>query len=303
MNILRRGLASVVLLLLNADAVPAAGEHPDDFYQDFRGGRFQDALFQKVGRDPGRQVRPEAGGLRITLPAGPQSYPQTGILPRFQVRGDFEITLSYDILALEPPKTGYGSGVMLWIQAGEKQGTAAIARRHRVKEGSVYVADRATEQANGPPQHDEQFFSTRTKSGKLRLQRSGETIHYLVAKGASESFQELRQISFGTADLVAVRVMADPGGSRSTLDVLLKDLRFHTEKLPLAGGEKSERNWLIWLVVAGLLGFTIAMVLWWKRKHRLAAQPAKASRPKANPVASNTTTPFAAQKRGDGSGR
>jgi hypothetical protein len=263
-----RRMRSHVLLLLAAAGL--AGDLPADFYQNFRGGRYQDALFQKVGGDPERQVCPEAEGLRLRLPAGEQAWPPAGILPRFGLHGDFAITLSYEVLTLEPPKSGYGSGVVIWVLSGdERQGTAAIARSCRVREGSVYVLDRALPQADGQLHHDEDFVPTASPFGKLRLQRTGDTLHYLAAEGKADEFRELRQEPFGTADVTVVRLIADPGGSPTTLDVRIPDVRFRTEALPLWGTDQQARRWPAWLVALGVLGTATAAIcaLRWRRRH------------------------------------
>jgi hypothetical protein len=285
-------------------AAGLAGDTPEDFYQDFRKGRFRDALFQKVGGDPDRQIRPEERGLRIALPAGEKAWPQTGIAPRFQVRGDFEITMTCEILTLEPPASGYGSGIMLWIQAADNQGTASIALRRRVKQGRGYGTNRTVPQADGPAHNDEQFFPTSAKSGKLRLQRTGETLHYLIAEGAGEDFRELRETPFGTADLTTVRFVADPGGSRSKLDVLIQDVRFHTGELPLRGAEKTSRAWLGWVVAAGVLGAgAVGGFLWRRRKRRQAAPASKGGRAGVKPTPASVAARPVPHKRGHGDGR
>jgi hypothetical protein len=284
-------------LLLLLAAAGLAGEAPEDFYQNFRGGRFQDALFQKVGADPERQVLPEAKGLRIRLPAAEKAWPPAGILPRFGMHGDFEITLSYEVLKIEPPRSGYGSGVVLWVMSGdEQQGTAAIARSHRVQEGSTYVLDRALPHADGQLRHDEQFVPTTSKFGKLRLQRTGDTLRYLAAEGNADEFRELRQEPFGTADATVVRIVADPGWSPT-------DVRFRTEAMPLWGTDKQARGWLAWLAAAGVLGLALAAlfaVLWWRRRQCPPSAAPMAGAGKGVKAKAGREAP---EKLGDGQGR
>ncbi len=281
-------VAAPFLLLLLAVAGLAADE-TDLAYQDFRGGRFPRPLFTKVGRDPDRLVRTEVGGLRITLPAGPKAWPQTGFSPRFPVSGEFDVIVSYEILNLETPKNGYGSGVMLWVLSSDNQG-AAITRSHRVQEGNVYSLDRASPNESGKLHHDVRFLPTSAQSGRLRLRRTGETLHYLAAEGADGEFSELRQEPFSSADLKAVLIAADPGGSPTALDVLIPDVRFR-------GEERKARSGWIWLAGLGalaLLGSAVAAVgavRWWKRRRRSAASRPGPGRPGKDPSRTSARTP------------
>ncbi len=287
MKVPRRGPAQALLLLLAAAGL--AGDGPEVTYQDFRGGRFPRPLFMKVGRDWDRLVRAEAGGLRITLPAGPMAWPQTGITPRFPVSGDFDIIVSYEILDLERPKNDRGAGVMLWVLTKDNQG-AAITRSHRIQEGNVHSLD-LTFKEGGELRHDERFVSTSARSGKLRLQRSGDTLLYLAAEGADGDFSELRQEPFSSADLRAVLIAVDPGGSPTALDVLIPDVRFRTEE------RQSRRGWS-WLAVFGSAA-AVGAVRWWKRRRRPATSRPRPGRP-GKPSGPSARQPSPVPPRGEG---
>ncbi len=295
MNVPRRGPAVSLLLLLAAAGLAGDGSEVTD--QDFRGGHFPRPLFAKVGRDLDRLVKAEAGGLRITLPAGPKAWPQTGISPRFPVAGDFDITVSYEILALEPPQKGYGSGVMLWVLTSDNQG-AAMTRCQRVQEGNVHSLDRAFPKEGGGLRHDERFLSTSAQSGQLRLRRTGDTLHYLAAEGVDGEFAELRQEPFSTADLKTVLVAADSGGSPTVLDVLIPEVRFR-------GAERKSRSGWIWpagLGALALLGSAVAAVgtiRWWKRCHRSVASGTGTGRPGKNPNGESIRTSSPVPPRGE----
>jgi hypothetical protein len=281
--LLRPVLATILPLLFTAAA--AGGELGDLFYQDFRGSHFSESRLQKVGGDPARQVCPGADGLRITLPAAARAWPQAGIMPRFRISGDFEITLSYELLTLDTPKEGYGAGVKITVRADEGQGQAAVKRIERVSEGSAYVVNRSTVKEGGGLQHHERASPTAARSGKLRLRRSGATMHFLVAEDPKEDdFRELSQAAFGTADIVNAWVVADPGGAHSTIDVLFKDLRCRTEEGSPAGRKEAGRL-PVWLGASGLVSLTLlaGFVALLRYRRSLPAPPREAKPPRSAP--------------------
>lgn len=265
-RLFRRALCCCVLVLLGS-AAGMGGELREKFYQDFRLGRFQGGVFHKGGRGVNQHMRPEIAGLRITLPAAAKSWPQTGLLPRLQLQGDFAVTLTYELVAADTPKHGYGSGVMIFASAGKGKGSVSIARRVHPKQGHVYAVHRVIVTDKGKEQHKGSLFPTKARSGKLRLERHGELLHYLVADGKGDSFRELSQEQFGTDDIKSMRIMADPGGGRGKLEVLLKDVRFESEELPLTGTARQTRRWWLWLGVAALLGAALAGGgFFWRRR-------------------------------------
>jgi hypothetical protein len=75
-----------------ANAVQDYHQRFDDRPESYQGLR----LF---GPDAGQQVRFEPEGMRITLPPGHRgSSPYTGMVTEFGVRGDFELTLGFEVL-------------------------------------------------------------------------------------------------------------------------------------------------------------------------------------------------------------
>ena len=53
------------------------------------------------------------GGLHIRIPAGLRNPEAMGIATRFQVRGDFEITATYEMIQADTPIRGYGLAATL----------------------------------------------------------------------------------------------------------------------------------------------------------------------------------------------
>jgi hypothetical protein len=83
------------------------------FYQDFRGRPIDRGFFKLTGHQS--QIKEEAEGLRITLPAQGAKPMPTGLVANFRVAGDFEITTSYELLKADQTADGSGVGVQLYI--------------------------------------------------------------------------------------------------------------------------------------------------------------------------------------------
>jgi hypothetical protein len=82
-----------------------------DVYQDFRGGAKVQPPLVLVGPDAEVVTRAENEGVRITLPAERKKTDRVGIQLNSHLRGNFEITTSYEILQADQPTKGHGVGV------------------------------------------------------------------------------------------------------------------------------------------------------------------------------------------------
>jgi hypothetical protein len=74
------------------------------FYRDFRKADSLDDDFKLIGPDATSLTKFEPEGLRISLPAKRITREPIGVAPRFKIKGDFEITVSYEIINADPPK-------------------------------------------------------------------------------------------------------------------------------------------------------------------------------------------------------
>jgi len=252
----------------------------DEFYLDFRSSDFPPTTTLGIALDEGDQkiVRRESSGVRIRVSGKKSGFPPFGISPRFRVSGDFEITVSYELVKLDKPASGYGVSVSLWAMTDTPSVDAAtLSRAHRPHDGNAWVADKGWWAVSEKKYyHDGQTFPTQCRAGKLRLVRTGSVMHYLVAEGDSDEFRELRLASFNDEDLSQIHLGVDTGESTSPVEVLLKDLRIRAEELPVgASRRQTSRAWLIWLV-AGIIGigavFASALVFWKFAHARRAVQ-------------------------------
>jgi hypothetical protein len=237
-----------------------------DYEQAFKGGAGGAPGFELFGPDADGRVRFEPDGLRITLPPGSQSDGQgTGVVSTFGVKGDFEITVRFEILQEVPPvdpqrQTRFSLGVLL-----DRSGfnMATLSRKIAEKSGPGFLswvtlwneeAGKNRAKAKGVP--------TSATTGRLRLARTGSTLSYSASEGPDGNFAVLQQYPFGNEDLKDIRLVAATDDARGSLDVRVTDFHAHAESLPnLPAAAPAKARSTGWLPAAALLGLVIALPL------------------------------------------
>ena len=232
----------MLLILLSGSS-----ELTEEVYRDFRKGEFD---FPFTGPGASKYVTAAPEGVSIKLPTGHSQLPPIGFGTRIPVRGNFEITVAYENLEVENPTSGYGAGVSLYVTMDSPNKEAAsLSRQLNPKDGEIYLAHRAVSRAGSKRIHETESIVARSRTGKLRMARVGNTLYYLVAEGAGE-FQPLHQMDCGTDELNFIRVAADAGGSSAAVSVRITELRIRGQASS-AGGFFS-RKAIIWLVLGTL---------------------------------------------------
>ena len=88
-----------------------------------------------------------------------------GCSPRFRLQGDFEITVSFKILELGKPTSGYGNGISLRMLTEYPKGNGAtVARFHHPVNGHAFVTD-AARSVKGKRSHETEYFPTVAETG------------------------------------------------------------------------------------------------------------------------------------------
>ena len=258
--------------LMAAALLPAQAAPPTEFHQDLRHGHALLPPVSLVGPDAALVARPDDRGLRVTLPADRKRLQAVGIVAKFAIAGDFEITGAYELLSADRPERGFGVGVNLMISpAPDLKKVAKLCRFHRVKEGNAYLADMTLKEPEKKYQHHAE--ATQDRSGHLRLVREGSLVRFQVAEARAKSFRAGYQTEFGKEDIGVVRFVVNTGESPAAVDARLVDLRIRSTALPnqpptdpRAPPEKGGR-WivaaaiLVSLLLSGALGFYL-----WRRK-------------------------------------
>ena len=181
------------------------------------------------------EVRTGPEGLRITMPLGHEGRrDNVGVKSFFGVKGDFEITLRFEIFHEPDPRdieiSGTGLNLRVDLDGPAGNETTSLGRSVRPEAGSVFFAYQWV-----PTRKDKAFFRpfpTKAKKGQLRLIRTGKVLAFYAAEEASEQLVFLCELPFGDTDLKRVCIFGATGGSKTSLDVRVTDFRIRAESFP-----------------------------------------------------------------------
>ncbi len=260
--------ALLLSMLLTPGQAPA--EPPAEYHHDFR-GKPPPAELEPVGGDLDSFFRSEPEGLRITIPADYQHpWGGVGLRSRFPLRGDFEVTVAFEILRADVPDQGFGTGVAMRIQKVGSPAAVSICRLVRAGGKQLVWTDRAVEGPDGKPKFTGSGAPWTDNKGRLRLKREGPILYCLYAAGTEgDEFTELKKVDFGPEEVAHVRVSGVTAQQPCRLEARLIDLRIRGGGVPAATGLPAvaaepagpPRNATLWLVL-GLAVLGAAVALW-----------------------------------------
>jgi Protein of unknown function (DUF1583) len=230
-------------------------------------------------------------GLRISLPLGfPGERPFTGGSFEIPIKGDFDITVRFEVLHEPGPENAREGSTRLVLGAilnrGEG-GRAALAWRIVRQTGETVFSSYVTLSApDGSAERHYSTCGTSAKCGRLRLLRKGSQLSFYAAEDRATEFTLLQEYPFAAADLRAVELVGVTGGAQEALDVRFSDLRILTGSSVVAP-TSSNLVWKMWLAL--LIGLVLLLGLglqlfYSRRRHRLVqALPDDAEASRAAP--------------------
>jgi hypothetical protein len=247
----------------DAPAKATPGELKARFHPDLRNPDVTLPLLRPLGEG----VHWEAGGVRLTVPAG-KGDSRAGIMMKLTVHGDFDMVLTYEILKVDKPSSGYGVGVSLYAAVEPNSNDAVSLARRLLPDGTTaFVSDRL-KPSDGKLTHKVKQTPSTASAGKLRLQRTGSKVRFLVAEGDQREFTLVDELDFDDADLQFIQIGGNSGWSESSLELRLLDFTLAAEDLPglaeatatapgAAGPPGGGKGWLATAELIGL-GVTLA---------------------------------------------
>ena len=193
----------------------------------------------------------ETAGLRFRLPEGVRDIPQTGLYSLFALAGDCEATLTYELLNVPPPRTGYGSGVGLAFDIEGGGGRGAIQRVFRITEGSGCVVQTTPGESHAGMKDVDRFVPAASRGGRMGLRRVQNELIFLSADAPADPLREIDRLPFTDRTIRAVRVFADAGGSPTAVDVRLRQIDIRAEEIADGVPQREPRQWSwAWLWVS-----------------------------------------------------
>lgn len=260
----------------------ASGQQPEakafEFFEPFKGE--PNERVGLWGAEADKFVKFEPDGLRITMPAGHAGErPFTGITTSIAVKGDFEISVNYEVLKAPEIVEGDFPSMKLILMAvlDRKQFNPAMLVRLQTGDGElkfstwVNLTDKETgkKKVKGAKQ-----FPANAQKGALRMVRKGRVLSIYVMEDPEINFRQLKEfLDYPDEDLKFVRVMACTGNAKADLDVRYSDFRIRWGALdePAAAQDVEDaaaafsKGWLAAAVLVGvaiILLFAIMLSAW-----------------------------------------
>jgi serine/threonine-protein kinase len=206
---------------------PKADRGPTFVRQDLRGQKLMEPFFHATFPVPGQKISEEPEGLRIALPANVTSQPRTGVVSGFAVRGDCEITTSFELLREEHPKKGWGGGASLIVGIDNTSYEKILLACMDRPGGLCYKCQKMYWKA-GKEQYTTRIVKSTARSGKLRLVRQGANFTFLVAERDNDTFRELHRYETGKEDITFIQAGAENISSDTPVEIRLRDLEIKT---------------------------------------------------------------------------
>lgn len=247
-----------------------------------------------MGPDADTCVVFEPEGIRIKLPtgyAGPKGWsgerPDTGVIVPVIVKGDFEITVGYEILqAPQKADAGHPQTRLTLDISSDRVGhaTTTLSWRVQVNAGTGHFC-----WVRLGEERQSKNVWTRSKSGRLRMTRTGATVTYSVSDEPSgENFTPLTQLAFTSDPLEDIHVVGSTGGPQAGLEARVTDIVVHGQSLSRttestaatgpAGPAASHRTLYVGTAAVALTGLAVGLALW-RRRSRSPATTTNAAAP------------------------
>jgi serine/threonine protein kinase len=181
-------------------------------------------------------VTTDAKGLRIARPADLTNQ-IIGVDVPVVLRGDFDVGLGYELLAVGAPLPTYGAGVALRVVFEDPSSLTAVISRSRKQAGDQFGTYKVTTGADGNDRYAESLeMPAVAQAGRLRLVRTGSQVQYLAADGGPE-FKPLRSMEIGTKDVRLVRLYATTTNRPLLFDVRFSDLDIIADQVVRANSQ------------------------------------------------------------------
>ncbi|WP_406694593.1 DUF1583 domain-containing protein [Singulisphaera sp. Ch08] len=254
-------MISILFVALASLAATEGGPPGAVFEADFRRSQFEPLRWTLVGRNAQRFISPTSRGLRIAF--APKRMPEVpvGIAPTVGIAGDFEITLSYEIVKGSRPSRDPAPGLSLGIiYDSEAQHTYTLMRLSKPKDGEMLFAHRGR-LVNGKRKLNFNEEPANSSSGMLRLTRRGKTLVYEACEEPESTFRVIHELPCGDEKIKQIRLHAIPPPSSDSLVVLFRTFGIRATTLiePEERGARSSGFW--WGAIGILVGTTVIIAL------------------------------------------
>jgi hypothetical protein len=257
-------LAAVVL----ATQPAPAGEMKDELKVDAAHPTVLRTRFATYGYHPESSLLSDPAGLRFKLPSGVKGVGQTGIYSQFSLSGDCEVILNYELVHVQEPSDGYGSGLGLAFDAGDEGGRAIIQRVLKPKKESGYVLQTGPLTPGSKMTETYQLVPCEAQKGRIGLRRVKKELIFLATDDPAAEPEEIERRPFTEGTIRAVRLFADAGGSPTALHVRASEIQMRAEEITGGVPRREAGGWgWRWLWVLAPVG-GVGLLIWGWRAYR-----------------------------------
>jgi hypothetical protein len=261
----------VAALALLAPAAALAGEMKDELKFDATRIPTMRTTFAVYPSTAIRSIFADGGGLRFQLPDNVPKLPQTGLYTLFTLSGDCEVTFTYEILKLPPPKDGYGSGLGVAFDLGDDMGKGVFQRVIKPPKDIGYIVQFMPGKLS-KTKEEYKLVPSATLKGGVGLRRVKKELIFLASDDPDAPLEEIGRLPFPEVTVREVRFYADTGGAQTPVDVRMKDFSFKAEQIT-GGVPRSEvRRWSWWFLLALVPLAGVGLVIWRWRVYRRNAE-------------------------------
>ncbi len=242
------------------------------FQQDFRQPLAEDRLALS-GSDSAPFVRRETAGLRILMPAREDTPRRIGITPRFELEGDFQAAVTFDLGKIGKPATGQRVGIGLYARTSGDEGVSLWWMRRGESKASkdVLLCQRAYLDASGKRRFENHEVPAQP-AGRytLQIKRQAGRLTFSGARG-KEKLAEFHACEFDASPVTFLRAGGDNFDADTLLEFRLVDLRLRAVAFrdPRPPSLPASRNYWLWVFwITALVGPVLAAHAGWKRYQR-----------------------------------
>ncbi|MHC5538748.1 DUF1583 domain-containing protein [Singulisphaera rosea] len=201
----------------------------DELHVDFRHKGFDNDALQLVGLEAEQLVKPGERGLFLRIPPNEGIVGPVGLAPRKMIRGDFEIVAEFELLRYDRPREGSGAGVVLEVEFPTAPIGPITLGRLAIPAGGDWFTWASPRSTVGNAGLGMSQVQARSRTGKLRLSRTGSTIRADCADG-DRAFVLLRKQDVGAAEARITWLGVQTGSSSCRAEALLKSLTIRAEE-------------------------------------------------------------------------
>lgn len=209
---------------------------PSSYQCDFTEG-FDNLNLVILGRGTTSLIKNSSKGVKTSNPRGLENK-FVGVSPRFIIRGDFEITVDYQIHQWKRSQEGTLAGISLYLLTEEDQpASAELSHYSKAESDNLYTTFFKSYHKEIEKKGASKFQGI-SEAGKLRLKRIGDQLTYAVCDTLDgDTFYELRKTTFSTSDIRLLRFGLKKDDPASAISATFKQIVINASELPLLPSE------------------------------------------------------------------